>query len=340
MNAPQRPEKETPGYPALLTVSPSPHIRHEDTTRSIMLDVLIALAPALVWGVYRFGPRVLLLTAIAVLSSVLFEFLFCRIMKRPDTVGDLSACVTGVLIAFNLPATAPVWLPVVGSAFAILIVKELFGGIGKNIVNPALAARVFLFLSWSVRMSDFPVLDGVASATPLKALKAGELPSVSRADLFLGNYSGCIGEVSTLLILAGGLYLLFRRVITWHIPVAYLGTVALITFIFSGNADHFGFMFAELFSGGLMLGAVFMATDYATSPVTPRGRLIYGVGCGLITVFVRTFGGYAEGVSFAILIMNLLAWQIDKWGRPRPFGAPKKKGKLLSKIRKGAGKDA
>ena len=316
-----------PRMPELLTVSPSPHIRQEDTTRSIMLDVLIALSPALAWAIFLFGVRALLLTVIAVASSVAFEALFNLAVRKKCPIGDLSACVTGVLIAFNLPVSAPWWLPVVGSAFAMVIVKGLFGGIGKNIVNPALAARVFLFLSWSRLMTDFSGVDAVASATPLKQLKAGELAETDLIDLFIGSHGGCIGEVSSLLLIAGGLYLLFRRVISWQIPVAYLGTVALLTFLFPQNPDTLRFMLGELFSGGLMLGAFFMATDYATSPMTARARLVYGVGCGLITVFIRYFGGYPEGVSFSILIMNLLAWPLDRLLRPRPFGGGKKHAK-------------
>jgi len=232
--------------------------------------------------------------------------------------------VTGVLLAFTLPVSAPWWLAVVGSAFAMIVVKGLFGGIGKNVVNPALAARVFLFLSWSRLMTDFSGVDAVASVTPLKHLKTGALSGTDLIDLSIGNHGGCIGEVSSLLLIAGGLYLLLRRVITWHIPVAYLGTVALLTLIFPQNPDAFRFMLEELFSGGLMLGAFFMATDYATAPMTARARLVYGVGCGLITVFIRYFGGYPEGVSFSILIMNLLAWPLDRMLRPTPFGGGKK----------------
>jgi len=320
-----KPRKEIK-MPELLTVSPSPHIKHEDTTRSVMLDVLIALAPAVAWAVYMFGGRALVLTVISVVSCVLAEWLFTRAIHKRTTVGDLSACVTGVILALNLPVTAPVWMPIVGAIFAMVIVKGLFGGIGKNIVNPALAARVFLFLSWSGRMATFE-LDGVASATPLKSLKEGALSEVSLGDLFIGNYAGCMGEVSSVLILAGLAYMLIRKVVTWHIPVAYIGTVALITFLFPQNPDALRFMADELLSGGLMFGAVFMATDYVTAPMTKKGKLIFGVGCGLITVFIRYFGGYPEGVSFAILIMNLLAWPLDRIGRPRPFGGGKKNAK-------------
>ncbi len=309
--------------PELLTVSPSPHIRHGDTSRSIMLDVIIALCPALVWAVYRFGYRALVLSVIGVASSVFFEWLFNAITHRKQTVGDLSACVTGLLLALNLPVNAQLWMPVLGSAFAIVIVKCLFGGIGKNIVNPALAGRVFLFLSFSRTMSDFSTVDGIAGATPLKALKAGALSDVPLVDMLIGNMDGSIGEISKLLLAAGGCYLLLRRVITWHIPAAFIGTVALLSFVFPANQDALSYAADQLLSGGLVLGAFFMATDYATTPLTKTGKLIFGAGCGLITYFIRRFGGYAEGVSFAIMIMNLLVWPIDRITKPVPFGGKK-----------------
>ena len=325
----------------LLSVAPSPHVKHSDNARTIMLDVVIAMIPALVWAVYMFGWRVLSVVLISVASSVIFEYLFQKLLKRPVTVLDFSAVVTGMLIAFNLPVSVALWVPVMGSFFAIVIVKQLFGGIGKNVVNPALAARVFLFTAWPGEINGYvePLTDKlnalsvnagdiVAGATPLASLKLGKTPDVGIFDLFIGNMPGCIGEISAMLILIGGLYLLLRRVITWHIPVAYLGTVAVLSFIFpqTQSVQAYEFMLMELCSGGLMLGAIFMATDYATSPVTSSGRVIYGIGCGAITVFIRYFGGYSEGVSFAILIMNLLVWYIDKWTRPKPFGyTPKAK---------------
>lgn len=318
----------------LLTVSSSPHIKSPENTTMIMLDVLIALTPALVWACYIFGLRALTLTVIAILSSVLFEALYEFVMKKPQTTGDLSAVVTGVLIAFNLPVNAPLWLPVAGSAFAIVIVKQLFGGIGKNVVNPAIAARIFLFISFPSYMSSFfdvskpkmspfaiqPAFDAVAGATPLTQLKLGEFPSHDILDLFLGQHGGCIGEVSVVLLTAGGIYLIARRVISWHIPVAYLGTVALITFFAPLAINEVDFMARQMFSGGLFLGAFFMATDYVTSPVTRTGKLIFGAGCGLITIFIRYFGGYPEGVSFSIMIMNLFVWFIDKATKPVKFG--------------------
>ena len=325
----------------LLTVSPSPHIKSPVTTTVIMSDVLIALVPALIWACYIFGMRSLYITLISVISCVGFEFLYEKLLKKPVTVGDLSAAVTGVLLAFNLPVTIPFWMPIAGAFFAIVIVKQLFGGIGKNIVNPALAARVFLF-SWPIDMTTFttPVkyrfqsffvqgnLDEMASATPLSYLKNGQLPSDAEngytiLDLFIGNVPGVIGEVSALLLMIGFLYLLVRRVTTWHIPVAYIGTVALLTLVFARNSANVSFMWNELFSGGLFLGALFMANDYATSPVTKNGRLIYGVGCGLITVFIRFFASNAEGVSYSILIMNLLVWYLDRFTKPVRFGGGK-----------------
>ena len=308
-------------YGDLLTVTPSPHIKHTDTTTRVMADVLIALLPAFVWGIIVFGLNAAVMPLLAVAASVFFEFIVQKILHKPVTVGDLSAAVTGLLLGLNLPASDSYFLPVVGAAFAIVVVKQLFGGIGKNFVNPALAARVFLFLSWPDKMAAFPapfdrtVVDVVASATP-RATQNAEL-----IDLFLGKCGGSIGEISALLLILGGVYLLWRRVISWQIPVAYLGTVALITFVFSkGGFFNAEFMLFELLSGGLILGALFMATDYVTSPVTGKGRLIFGVGCGLLTVFFRYFGSYPEGVSFAILVMNCLVYYIDKLTTPRVFG--------------------
>lgn len=317
-------------YPQYITVAPSPHLRAHDTTRSIMLDVVIALLPAFIWGVYHFGTRVLAIGIVSIACCVIFEALSQLVLRRPVTIGDGSAVVTGLLLAMNLSSAVPLWLPVIGAFFAIVVVKQIFGGIGKNVVNPALAARVFLF-AWpnemgtfteaGVRLSGIGKADVIASATPLSSLKAGMFPDVTLSEMILGQTGGCIGEVSSVLLIAGGLYLLIRRVITWHIPVAYLGTVAVLTVLFPQTASgNVSFMLSELFSGGLILGAFFMATDYVTSPVTYRGRLIFGVGCGLITVFIRFFGGYPEGVSFAILIMNLLVWYIDRFTMPIRFG--------------------
>ena len=332
----------------LLVVSPSPHIKSHETTRSIMLDVIIALIFPLIWAIYIFGFRSLTVTLVSVMSCVIFEILFKLAVKRQQTVLDFSAVVTGMLLAFNLPATVSLWIPVVGAFFAIVIVKQLFGGIGMNIMNPALAARVFLF-SWPEQMTTYPkpfvnlpvfamtvegskpgiiasastAPDIIASATPLSSLKNGVMPQdVSLLDLLIGNHSGVIGEIATLLLIAGGVYLIIRKIISWHIPVAFIGTVAVVTFFFNPEmtVDSLQFMTAELLSGGLFLGAIFMATDYTTSPVTKIGRLIYGVGCGLITVLIRYFSGYMGGVSFAILIMNCLVWYIDKYTKPVKYG--------------------
>lgn len=320
--------------PALLTVSPSPHERRHVTTASVMKDVLIALLPATVWGVYQFGIRAALIVLISVVSSVLFEMLTQIVLRRTVTIADCSAAVTGLLLALNLSPAVPLYVPVVGSAFAIIVVKQLFGGIGKNVMNPALAARVFLMLAWTNDMTVFPAagdrvalgVDAVASATPLVALKGGEV-STSLFDLFLGRVGGCIGEISVLMLLIGGAYLLIRRVISWHIPVSFIGTVALITLLFPiGGADRVEFMVASLCSGGVVLGAFFMATDYVTCPVTTVGRLIYGVGCGAIAVFLRYFSGYNEGVSFAILIMNAFVWYLDMATKPRVFGKKRERG--------------
>jgi len=317
-------------FPELLRVSAAPHAKSPITTSSIMLDVFVALLPAFIWGVFVFGLRALVIGAVSVLSAVLFEFLFQKLMGRENTITDLSAAVTGLLLAMNLSSAVPYWMPVVGTFFAIVVVKGIFGGLGKNIVNPALAARVFLF-AWPAEMNTFGTAgvragilsksaDIVASATPLTQIKTEGTLDASVFDLVIGNVGGCIGEVSALLLIAGGIYLLCRRVITWQIPVSYIGTVALLGLLFPRMGAPLESMLTEIFAGGLMLGAIFMATDYVTSPVTGSGKLIFGIGCGLITVLIRRFGGYSEGVSFSILIMNLLVWYIDKLTMPRPFG--------------------
>jgi electron transport complex protein RnfD len=325
-----------PDNKKLLTVSPSPHLRGKDTTASIMMDVIIALTPAAVWGVYVFGTRALILLVVCILTSIVSEGLTQRVLHRSVTIEDLSAAVTGMLLAFNLPVTLPIWMAMIGSVFAIVVVKQLFGGIGKNFMNPALAGRVFLTLSFAGSMTNFTAAydrvwfsaaDVVASATPLASLKAGVLPEASLFDVFFGRTGGCIGEVSTFLLLAGGIYLLCRKVISWRIPVTYLATVALLSFAFArADGARWLVMLYELCTGGLMLGAFFMATDYVTCPVTKWGKIVFGVGCGALTVFIRTFGGYPEGVSYSILIMNALVWYLDVAFRPRVFG--KQKGKV------------
>lgn len=319
----------------LLTVTSSPHMKHKRTTQRIMLDVIIAMLPALAWSVYRFGIRSLLLTLLTVATAVLSEELYCRITKQPSTIYDLSAVVTGILLAFNVPVTIPMWMPILGALFAIVVVKELFGGIGQNIVNPALAARVFLFLSfpsymqptnttYSDAIGQLVNTDVVASATPL----AGEAASAPLLDMFLGNINGVLGEVSALCLIVGGIYLLARRVISWQIPVSYLVTVALIALIATPNGvSPLVYTAFNLCGGGLMLGAIFMATDYATSPVTSWGKLIFGFGCGLVTMLIRLFSANTEGVSFAILIMNLLVYYLDRFTMPTRFGGKKAKKK-------------
>ncbi len=321
----------TPEKKPFLTMTASPHLKSPVTTQSIMLDVLLALLPAVLWSVYIFGKRSLAVIAVSIISSVIFEYLYRLIMRKNNTVSDFSAAVTGLLLALSLPSSVPLWLPVIGSFFAIVIVKQLYGGIGKNVVNPALAARVFLFIAFPTELTSFPQpgasVDTIASATPLVQLKSGTIPDTDIISCLLGSIPGTIGEVSASLLLLGGLYLIFKKVITWHIPVCYLATVAVLALIFpQGNISGLDFMLYQLFTGGLMIGAIFMATDYTTSPVTSKGRIIYGIGCGAITVFIRYFGGYPEGDSFAILIMNLFVWYLDKLTKPVNFGGAKKNG--------------
>ena len=318
-----------------LTISSSPHMHSPVTTKTIMRDVLIALVPALIGSVYFFGLRALLVTAVSAAACVCFEWLWCRLMKQDNKTYDLSAAVTGVLLAFVCPPTIPYWIIILGDLFAIILVKMLFGGIGKNFVNPALAGRAFMF-SWPVAMSTWvkvgaqnaaPLFGGadiVTAATPLSFMHQKQLPDVSVLDAFLGNVGGCIGETSALLLLIGFLYLLIRKVLTLRIPVAYIGTVAVLAFLFPLGHDRMQWMAYQLFTGGLMLGAIFMATDYVTSPVTHLGQIVYGVGCGVLTILIRYFGGYNEGVSYAILIMNCCVVLLDRIGRPTKFGAPKK----------------
>lgn len=314
--------------PPQLTVAASPHEKTRTHVPHLMRAVLIALLPACLFGAVWFGPRAALVCVTSVLFCMLAEALYQCLLHRPVTVRDGSAAVTGLLLALNLPYTIPFPMLLLADLFAIIVVKQLFGGLGKNIVNPALAGRVFLFISFPGAMAAYPVradfstpyADAVASATPLAALKEGSLGAHTLSDLFFGTVGGCIGEVSALLLLLGGVYLLCRRVITWHIPVSYLGTVALLTFLFPRTGDRVESMLLELCAGGLLLAAFFMATDYVTSPVTRRGRLIYGVLCGAITVLIRYCGAYAEGVSFAVLICNLLVYYIDCFTRPTPFG--------------------
>lgn len=318
-----------------LTISSSPHAHSPVTTQTIMRDVLIALVPALLGSIYFFGFRALLVTLVSAAACVFFEWGFCKVRKLHCKTYDLSAVVTGVLLAFVCPVTIPYWTIILGDFFAIVLVKMLFGGLGKNIVNPALAGRAFLF-SWPVLMSNWvkvgfsnaagllSTADAVTAATPMSAMHQGALPEESILDMFLGNIGGCIGETSALLLIIGFIYLLYRKVITARIPLAYIGTVAILAFLFPQGNDRIAWMAAQVFGGGLMLGAIFMATDYVTSPLTKLGQIVYGIGCGIITILIRYFGGYSEGVTYAILCMNACAVLLDKIGRPVKFGAPKK----------------
>jgi electron transport complex protein RnfD len=303
-----------------LTLSVSPHIHSGRKTSRIMLDVLIALAPAAIAGVVIFGLRALLVLAVTVASCVGFEALYNLLLKREQTVGDLSAAVTGLLLGMNLPANIPLWQCVVGSLFAVIVVKALFGGLGCNPVNPAITARVFMLVAFgSMTVQAFPtVVDAVAGATPLASETALPL-----TDLLLGLYGGAIGETCSLALLAGLVYLLARRVITWHIPVSMVGTVLVASFFMEGM-DLTAALTAIL-SGGLLIGAIFMATDYVTSPTTSWGKVIFGIGAGLITFLIRYFGVYPEGVSFAILFMNILTPYIESWTRYKVFGTGGKK---------------
>lgn len=326
----------------MLTVSASPHKRTGDTTRGIMLDVIIAMLPALVLSVILFGPRALVVTLVSVVFCVLFEFLSRKAMKRENTVGDLSAVVTGMLLAFNLPSTMPIWMVILGDAVAIIVVKQFFGGIGQNFVNPALVGRIVLMASFPVAISDYPApfawkigaVDAVTTATPLAqfagiygadnmktAINATDLPTL--ANMFFGVRGGCLGETCAAALLLGFLYLLIRRVISPTIPLVYVGTVAVIMLIAGkGNLMFVGY---QLLAGGLLLGAIFMATDYTTSPVSFKGKIIYAIGCGVITSLIRIFGSLPEGVSFSIILMNILVPHIEHLTTPKPFGTVKQK---------------
>ncbi len=323
-----------------LIASSSPHIRSNEDTRSIMLDVIIAMIPALCMSVYVFGFQALILTVIAVVSCLFWEWGYRKVMKKNSSIGDLSAVVTGMLLALSCPVSLPWWMMVIGSFFAIVVVKQLYGGIGCNFLNPALAARAALMAcyasamtQWAVPNKWMPIFGSMAdvetAATPMAIMKEGafdQLPTI--ADMFLGKIGGSMGEVSALMLLAGGIYLMLRKVISWHTPVAFIGTVAVISLISApAGISAVDYMAYSVFGGGLMMGAIFMATDYATSPVTKPGQIIFGIGCGLLTVFIRRFGSYPEGVCFSILVMNCTTWLIDKYVRPTIYGAPKKEKK-------------
>ncbi len=310
----------------MYNVSVSPHIRDKSSTSKIMLDVCIALVPTLAFGVWHFGLNALVVIISSVVSCVVSELLFELVAKKPVTVFDFSAVVTGLIIALNMPPQVAWWVPAVGGVFAIIVVKMLFGGLGQNIMNPALAARCFLLISFASRMTDFSTADGVSSATPLAVLKSGG--SVNLLDAFLGMKTGCIGEVSCLAILIGAAYLLIKKVISIRIPAFYIGSAALFIFIFAwakgGSVPDWQFVLGELLTGGLMAGAFFMATDYTTSPITKSGQIIYAVLMGFLTAVFRILGSSAEGVSYAIVISNLAVPLIEKISVPKPFGMRKK----------------
>ena len=306
-----------------LTVASSPHIRGDFRTSRLMLDVVIALLPALAVGVYVLGMRALAVTAVCVVCAVAAEWLYGLLMRGRNTVIDGSALVTGVLLAMTLPHTVPYWLAAAGSVFAIVMVKALCGGLGQNVFNPALAARAFMLLIYPVGMTRYEGIDGVTAATPLHHMVMPALPEESILDMFLGNCPGSIGEVSALALIAGGIYLVARKVISARIPVAYLGAVAVLTLVFYKTESALDWMLYSLLSGGVMLGAIFMATDYATSPATPVGQVVYGIGCGVLPVIFRYFGLFPEGVTYAILLMNALVWFIDRHTALRRFGQKK-----------------
>lgn len=300
-------------------VSVSPHLHHKVDTKSIMRDVCIAMVPALIAAVLIFGLRALLVTAVSVAAAVVTEFLYQKGTKQTVTISDWSAVVTGMLLAFNLPVSIPLWQAAFGSIVAILVVKQLFGGLGRNFANPAIVGRIVLFLSFSKTMTAWTFVDGVSTATPLSVMaNGGQLPGMMQ--MFLGVKGGCLGEVSILALLIGFAYLLVRKIISWHTPVAFIGSVFVLSWLIGGD---FVYAVNQVLAGGLVLGAVFMATDYATTPSTDNGRLIFGLGCGLLTVMIRQWGSYAEGVSFAILFMNILTPYISKWTRTKPFGGVK-----------------
>lgn len=318
-----------------LIVSHSPHIASNDTVTNIMLDVIVALMPAFIAGILIFGFRALVVTIVCIISCVLSEYIWQKILKKPDTTSDLSAIVTGMLLAFNLPASIPLWMAVISSVFAIIVVKQFFGGLGHNFMNPALAGRAFLLAAWAGSMTTwyvpgsvlpiFGTPDAISAATPLAAYVDGAV-KFDYLTLFLGNTGGCIGETSALAILIGAIYLIAKKVIRIRVPFIYIATVALGMWLFGGREGiATGDPLYAILSGGLMLGACFMATDYTTTPTTPWGQVIFALGCGIITVLIRVWGGYPEGVSYSILLMNIATPLIDKIAAPRRFGYKKVK---------------
>ncbi len=316
-----------------LNLSSSPHIRSVDKTSTIMRDVVIALTPATIFGIYIFGWNALMVVALSIIASVACDALMLKMRNRPIAISDWSAVVTGLLLAMNLPANSTWWMVIIGSVFAIGIAKHAFGGLGHNFVNPALAARAFLMSGWMGRMTAYtvPKLHTVSQATPLNVIKQAMADggngldavkdSVGLGDMFFGNIGGVIGETSALLLILGGLYLIFRGVITFRIPAFYIGTVAILSFFLYGFDIEL--VMYLIFGGGLILGAFFMATDYSSSPINPKGQIIFAIGCGLLTVIIRRYGGYPEGVSYSILLMNLAAPLIEKYSSPKVFGGGK-----------------
>ena len=318
-----------------LRASSNPHIRNNEDTRKIMLDVIIALLPALAFGVYYFGMRVAIAAVVSVGSAVFFEWAYRKFTKKHCTIGDLSAAVTGLLLSLTCTPSLPYWMLVVGNFFAIVVVKQLYGGLGKNFMNPALGGRAALVACYAAAMTSWTNVDAATGATPMAIMKSGDFAALTSAysvkDMFVGFVGGSAGEVSALCLILGGVYLIVRKVISWHIPVAYIGTVAVLTFAFPRGNDPMTFMLYNVLGGGLMLGAIFMATDYVTSPVTKKGQLIFGLGCGLLTVFIRYYGSYPEGVCFSILVMNCCTWIIDKYVKPTRFGVDKNAKKEAAK---------
>ena len=343
-----------------LSVASSPHASSPVGTKNLMRDVLIALIPALAMGIYVFGPRALTMTLVSVVFCEIFEWLYCKIMHKPIPCGDLSAAITGVLLVFVCPVTLPYWTIIIGDAFAIIVVKQLFGGLGTNFLNPALGGRAFLMLCYPVPMTTWVLpgkanwasivsaADAVTGSTPLSndLMKNSILPDASLADMFIGNIGGCVGEVSAIALLIGGIYMLAKGVIRIRIPAAYIITVAVLTLVCSRGPEDVNrvtWMLYEIFGGGLFLGAFFMATDYVTSPYSPKGEVIFGIGAGLLVVFIRYFGGYPEGVCYSILIMNICVWLIDKATLPHRFGVSaemRKAEKEKAKAAKKAAKEA
>ena len=312
-----------------LIVSSAPHVNNPVDTRSIMRDVVIALCPALLVSIYVFGARALIMTAVCAAACVIFEGGTRKLLNRPQTIGDWSAVVTGVILAFNLPVTLPIWMAIIGCFVAIVVVKQLFGGLGENFANPAIVGRIVLFIGFATPMTNWAVTsrmssvirenaaDAVTGATPLGLLASGK-PVPSNLDMFLGTINGSMGEISAIALLIGGCYLLWRKVITWEIPVAFLGSMVVMAVLMHQDPIF------HIFAGGAMLGSIFMATDYVTSPITSKGKIIFGIGCGILTMLIRVFGSYPEGVSFAILLMNILTPHIDRWTRTHINGVDRK----------------